>query len=86
MHFKFVTGAHLWKKLEKHSFITFYYRYMYWSDWGNEPRIERSDMDGKNRKVIVSNNLGWPNGLTIDVPTNRIIWADARTEVWKHLS
>ena len=38
-------------------------------------------MDGNNRIVIVSDNLGWPNGLTIDRPSARIIWADARTEV-----
>ena len=54
---------------------------MYWTDWGNRPRIERADMDGKNRVTIVSDKLGWPNGLTIDRPSSRIIWADARTEV-----
>ena len=54
---------------------------MFWTDWGQEPHIERADMDGKNRMVIVRNNLRWPNGLTIDRPTNRIIWADAQMEV-----
>ena len=54
---------------------------MYWTDWGTEPRIERADMDGENRIVIVNDNLGWPNGLTLDRPSARIIWADARTEV-----
>jgi len=24
-------------------------RYMYWTDWGEEPRIERAGMDGCNR-------------------------------------
>lgn len=23
--------------------------YMYWTDWGEEPRIERAGMDGSNR-------------------------------------
>ena len=55
--------------------------YMYWTDWGNSPLIERADMDGQNRRVVVRENLGWPNGLTIDRPTARLIWGDARTEV-----
>ena len=54
---------------------------MYWTDWGTNPRIERADMDGQNRHTIVRENLAWPNGLTIDRPTGRIIWVDARTEV-----
>jgi hypothetical protein len=54
---------------------------MFWTDWGNDSRIERADMDGKNRRVIIRNNLRWPNGLTIDRPSARIIWADAATEV-----
>ena len=28
-------------------------RYMFWSDWGKYPRIERANMDGSGRKVIV---------------------------------
>ena len=40
---------------------------MYWTDWGQEPKIEMCGMDGNNRKVIVSQDqgLGWPNGLTV---------------------
>lgn len=40
---------------------------MYWTDWGQDPKIERSGMDGNNREVIVKggDDLQWPNGLTI---------------------
>ena len=40
---------------------------MYWTDWGQEPKIEMCGMDGNNRKIIVAQDkgLGWPNGLTI---------------------
>ena len=31
--------------------------------------------------VVVQDDLVWPNGLTVDTYTNRVIWADARTEV-----
>lgn len=54
---------------------------MYWTDWGNQPRIERADMDGNNRLTVIANDLGWPNGLTIDKETRRLIWNDATTEV-----
>ena len=36
----------------------FLYRWMFWTDWGNKPKIERSYMDGTNRKVIVNTDLG----------------------------
>jgi len=45
------------------------------------PRLERADMDGANRQVLASDNLGWPNGVTIDTQTQRVIWVDAKTEV-----
>ena len=40
---------------------------MYWTDWGQKPKIERCGMDGKNRMSIVTQEHGleWPNGLTI---------------------
>ena len=56
-------------------------RYMFWTDWGKVPKIERANMDGRNRTMVVSSNLGWPNGLSVDHSTARIIWADARIEV-----
>lgn len=50
---------------------------MFWSDWGQNPRIERADMDGAMRKVIVSTKLYWPNGLALDYTTRRVYFADA---------
>jgi sugar lactone lactonase YvrE len=54
---------------------------MFWTDWGTEPRIVRANMDGTDRRSIVTKRLGWPNGLTIDYIAQRIIWVDARTEM-----
>ena len=31
---------------------------MFWTDWGEKPRIERAYMDGTNRKVIINRELG----------------------------
>jgi len=38
---------------------------MYWTDWGTQPKIERASLDGSDRIVVVSENILWPNGLTL---------------------
>ncbi|XP_007455888.1 PREDICTED: low-density lipoprotein receptor-related protein 4 [Lipotes vexillifer] len=53
------------------------WRYMYWTDWGASPKIERAGMDASGRQVIISSNLTWPNGLAIDYGSQRLYWADA---------
>lgn len=55
-------------------------RYLYWSDWGDNPHIGRIGMDGTNRSVIVEDKITWPNGLTLDFINDRIYWADARED------
>lgn len=45
-----------------------------WTDWGQQPRIERSDMDGSNRIILVTEDVVWPNGLTIDYTVDHIYW------------
>lgn len=54
---------------------------IYWTDWGNTPRIEYSDMDGSSRRVIADTALYWPNGLTIDYAGQRLYWVDAKHHV-----
>lgn len=34
-------------------------------------------MDGKEKTVIISTKLEWPNGLTIDYTNDKLYWADA---------
>ncbi|XP_013395341.1 low-density lipoprotein receptor-related protein 4-like [Lingula anatina] len=55
-------------------------RYMFWTDWGNTPKIERAFMDGTNRRVLVNTELGWPNGLALDYEMERIFWLDAKLD------
>lgn len=52
-------------------------RFLYWSDWGESPRIERAYLDGSQRKVIINQDLGFPNGITIDYKERRLYWTDA---------
>lgn len=54
---------------------------IFWTDWGENARIERAGMDGKNRMVIVKGNaIRWPNGLAVDILDKRLYWADAKTK------
>ncbi|KAK3083345.1 hypothetical protein FSP39_020255 [Pinctada imbricata] len=55
-------------------------RFIFWTDWGQNPRIERAGMDGSGRKVIVSEKLYWPNGLALDYPNKRLYFTDARLD------
>ncbi|XP_071103874.1 low-density lipoprotein receptor-related protein 2-like [Haliotis cracherodii] len=55
-------------------------RLLFWSDWGQNPSIQRSGLDGSNREVIVSTNVYWPNALTLDYPNQQIYFADARMD------
>lgn len=48
---------------------------------GPSPKIERVEMDGSNRKSIVTESVFWPNGLTVDYTSNRLFWADAKHKV-----
>ncbi|XP_048809593.1 low-density lipoprotein receptor-related protein 2 isoform X5 [Lagopus muta] len=50
---------------------------MFWTDWGQNPRIEKASMDGKLRTVIINSKIYWPNGLCIDYPNKLLYFADA---------
>ncbi|XP_066592780.1 vitellogenin receptor [Prorops nasuta] len=54
---------------------------MYWSDWSSTPHISMASMDGKNAIPFITENIAWPNGLSIDYPTNRLYWVDAKHKV-----
>lgn len=54
------------------------FRWMFWSDWGKEAKIERAGLDGSHRQTIVSYDIKWPNGLTLDLVRRRVYWVDAK--------
>ncbi|KAK3755594.1 hypothetical protein QZH41_017585, partial [Actinostola sp. cb2023] len=53
---------------------------MFWSDWGESPKIERCGMNGdpNTRLAVITTNIQWPNALTVDYTIDKIIWADAK--------
>ncbi|XP_017101897.2 very low-density lipoprotein receptor isoform X3 [Drosophila bipectinata] len=55
--------------------------WMYWSDWGASPRIERAGMDGSHRTAIITYDVKWPNGITLDLVLKRIYWVDGKLNI-----
>ena len=55
-------------------------RVVFWTDWGDHPRIERVNMDGSNRTSILTSKIYWPNGLTLDLPNKRVYFADSKVD------
>uniref|UniRef100_A0A8B9LU25 Low-density lipoprotein receptor-related protein 2 n=1 Tax=Astyanax mexicanus TaxID=7994 RepID=A0A8B9LU25_ASTMX len=51
-------------------------RYLFWADYGQNPKIERSFLDGSNRTVLVSSGIITPRGLALDHRNGYIYWVD----------
>ncbi|XP_015126789.1 low-density lipoprotein receptor-related protein 2 [Diachasma alloeum] len=55
-------------------------KWLFWTDWGENPRIERIGMDGTNRSTIISTKIYWPNGLALDIANKRVYFADSKLD------
>lgn len=55
--------------------------YMYWTDWGENPMIARSGMDGSLPQKFITHDIHWPNGVHVDYIGKRIYWVDAKIQV-----
>ena len=55
----------------------FFYRIMFFTDWGTFAKIEKANMDGTSRSVIHFSSLVWPNGIAIDSAEEKLYWTDA---------
>ena len=80
---KFFFNVFVNKPLEKKTILKrqsdlFVLRLIFWSDWGQTPHIARSSLDVLDAIYIVSTNLHWPNGITIDHQSNHLYWIDGR--------
>ena len=52
---------------------------MFWTDWGQTPKIERSTLNGAQRVTIVTSTIRWPNGIDLDRRNRVVYWADSWT-------
>ena len=50
---------------------------MFWTVWAENAKIERSFMDGSDRRTLISSSLSQPNGITIDYYSAKIYWSDS---------
>lgn len=51
-------------------------RFLFWADYGQNPKIERALLDGTNRTVLVSSGIMTPRGLALDWKTGYVYWVD----------
>ena len=56
-------------------------RLMFWTDWGRNTKIEKSTLDGTQRVAIVTSNLSFPTGISLDRRNKLVYWVDASTGV-----
>lgn len=55
---------------------------MFWTDTGVTPKIESGWMDGTHRKMVVTEKIETPSGLTIDYDGgHRLYWSDSKANV-----
>lgn len=54
------------------------YSYLFWADAGPQPKIERSDLIGGGRKIIMWAGLIAPTSLCIDQSSGKLYWTDPK--------
>lgn len=59
--------------------------HIYFADWGNPAKIEKATIDGEDRRVLISKDIVWPNGLTLDVYRSQLYWSDAKLDYIKKM-
>ena len=59
---------------------------MYWTSGSSYPgKIEKAEMTGKERVVLLSSWYFYPNGLTLDHEQNRLYWVDGNHHKLEYL-
>lgn len=57
--------------------LFFFTRKVFFTDYGQIPKVERCDMDGQNRTKLIDSKIVFPHGITLDLVSKLVYWADA---------
>ncbi|XP_076313100.1 LDL receptor protein 1 isoform X3 [Tachypleus tridentatus] len=60
--------------------------YLFWSDWGFLPRIERASLDGTDRTVLVNTSLQMIVDLALDLKEDKLYWCDSHTDTIERIN
>ena len=54
---------------------------VYWTNWNRKnPAIQRAYYSGYQKQDLITKNVHMPNGLALDLTTQKLYWADARLD------
>lgn len=74
---KLLSSVHLLTICPHSGLLLCSFRKVFFTDYGQIPKVERCDMDGQNRTKLVDTKIVFPHGITLDLVSRLVYWADA---------